>query len=193
MPTENLTAPMPPMLAYTIHSPVSNNDNIRIMVGQAPNTTYIVPNVPNDAMYFYFLDRMNPRNKVFELVIPGNQNTAVPTVLQQYMSNPGLIFGMVTKSILLTHVPQGALFQYLLSYGASRALTAVEQLNAQGACGFYGWFTFAMTGQAGPRTPYPPATYEAGSFYHAALLELALMPDSKGNPPYGVYDHHAWE
>ena len=184
---------MPPMLAYTIHSSMSNNDNIRIIVGQHPNTTYIVPNIPNDSMYFYFLDNMNPRNKVFELSIPGNQNTAVPTGLDQYMKNPNLIFGMVTRSLALTHVPQGALFQYLMSYGAGRGLTAVEQLNAQGACGFYGWFSYAITGPGGPRTPIPPPVYEVSSLHHAALLELALMPLPNGNPPYSVYDHHAWE
>jgi hypothetical protein len=184
---------MPAMLAYTVRAALASNDSWWVSIGQGSSVTHIRPTIPDDSYWFYFLDRKDPRNKVFELSVPGKNNTTIPAGLDQYMANPDLIFGLLTRSLLIIHVPQGAFYDYLAQYGAGRQLTAMEQLNAQGSCGTYGWVSYILTGQGGPRNgPFPPPTYEVGSLYRAALLEMSLMPMANGQPPYSICDSHTF-
>jgi hypothetical protein len=184
---------MTQMLAYTVRSALASNDSWWVSVGQGASVTYFRPTIPDDSYWFYFLDRQNPRTKVFDLSVPGTNNTTVPAGLDQYMSNANLIFGLLTRSLLITHVPQGAFYDYLAQYGAARKLTAMEQLNAQGACGSYGWVSYILTGQGGPRNvPFPPPSYEVGELLHPALLEVSLASLPNGNPPYSIRDEHTF-
>jgi hypothetical protein len=182
---------MPNMLAYTIKGGISSGDYPVVYVGQhAAKKAFAPANPTDDSYWFYFLDANNPTSKVYDLVVPGSQNAVVPAGIQTYMNNPGLLFGVATQYLSTLHVPQGALYTYLESYGAGRQLQLLEQVNASMGCGYFGWVSYALIGQCGPRGgPYPPPpSYDTGSLQHGALLEYSLMPLPNGQPPYSICD-----
>ena len=182
---------MPPMLAYTIKGGITSNDYPQIYIGQRSATKTFVPsNRLDDSYWFYFLDASNPQNKVYDITVPGSANTAVPAGLDTYMSNPGLLFGVVTQYLNTLHLPQGALYTFLTTYGAGRALGKLEQITATMNCGYFGRMSYALIGQGGPRGGTNPALpgYEASSLNHGALIEVSLMPQMNGQPPYSICD-----
>ena len=67
--------------------------------------------------------------------MPGIQNSTVPAGLDAYMSKPGYLFALVTQYLSTLHVPQGELYDYLVSHGAGRELQRLEQINTSLGCG----------------------------------------------------------
>jgi hypothetical protein len=186
---------MPKMLAYTIKGGLRSGDTPAIHIGQGSGAkTFSPSNRLDDSYWFYFLDRSNPQTKVFDVVIPGTSNTLVPSGIDTYMSNPGLLFGVVTQNLSTLHVPQGALYTYLAGYGAGRALQMLEQITVTMNCGYFGSMSYALIGQGGPRGgPLPPPpSYETSSLYNAALIEMSLMPQMNGQPPYSICDSYTF-
>jgi hypothetical protein len=102
-------AGMPPMLAYTIRSPIKTGATPFIRVGQGNSAQVVRPNqTPADNSYWIvILDATKPATKVQEWVVPGQNNTTVPSNLDQYMSNPGYLFAVVTQVLANSSVPQG--------------------------------------------------------------------------------------
>ena len=190
----NIHAPnmpnMPPMLAFTVKSGIMSNDIPRVYIGQHPTHQINPSNYADDSYWFFFLDASNPKNKVHEVLLPGTSNTTVPSGIQTYMDNPGLLFGVVTQHLSTLHVPQGALYTFLTTYGAGRKLQQLEQLNVTLGCGSFGWVSYALIGQGGPRggQNIPPPSYDGGSFRHDTILQYSLMPLSNGQPPYSICD-----
>jgi hypothetical protein len=182
---------MPNMLAYTIKGGLVSGDYPQIYIGQGSSKQTFTPSNPtNDSYWFYFLDASNPKSKVHDVVVPGSANSTVPAGIDTYMSNPGLLFGVATQNLSTLHVPQGALYNYLASYGAGLALQKLEQINSSMSCGYFGNVSYALIGQGGPRggpNP-PPPSYDAGSLFNLALLEVSLMPQMNGQPPYSICD-----
>lgn len=182
---------MPNMLAYTIRGSFYQNSPPLIVIGQGTNRTSFTPSAPvDDSYWFIFFDQNNPRTKVKEFIIPGNQNTAVPAGLDTYMSNPQYIFAMATQYISLLHIPQGDFFDYLMKYGAGRELQRIEQLNSTLGCGSLSRPNYILTGQGGPRggKNIPPPSYELGSIATTMYLTMSLMPMPNGQPPYSICD-----
>jgi hypothetical protein len=186
---------MPPMLAYSIKSGLMPTYYPQAIVGQGTSRKSFYPNNPqNDMYWFYFLDAANPDTKVYDVVIPGSSNSSVPAGLDTYMNNPGLLFGVVTYCLETIHVPQGPLYSFLATYGAGRELQKLEQLNVTIGCGSYGNVSYVLIGQGGPRGgPLPPPpSYELGSFTHDVVLQLSLMPQMNGQPPYSLCDSYTF-
>lgn len=182
-------AQMPNMLAYTIKGGLNNGDYPVVYVGQGTNKKAFAPSSPaNDTYWFYFLDASNPYTKVYDVLVPGANNSSVPSGLQTYMDNPGLLFGIVTQNLSTLHVPQGALYDFFVKYGAGRALQKLEQITTSMGCGYFGSMTYALIGQGGPRGPIPLPAYEDSSLQHAVVLEFSLMPQMNGQPPYSICD-----
>jgi hypothetical protein len=186
--------PMPPMLAYTIKGSLIQYEYPTVVIGQGSGQVAFFPNnPPNDIYWFYFLDASNPKVKVYDVVVPGSANTNVPSGLDTYLNNPGLLFGVVTYGLSTLHVPQGALYKFLATYGAGRELQKLEQLNVTLSCGSYGGVSYILTGQGGPRGgSVPPPSYEAGSFNNAVVIEMSLMPQMNGQPPYSLCDSYTF-
>jgi hypothetical protein len=184
---------MPPMLAYTVRSQVVHGSAPWIRVGQGNSSKIVQPSQPADGSYWIvILDAKNPASKVQEWVIPGMNNTTVPSGLDQYMHNPGYIFAVVTQTLANTSVPQGAFYDYLAAHGAGRELQRLEQIssNTQTGYGLYSVVSYILTGQGGP--PGQPA-YETGSFSaDPALLLMSLMPQPSGQPPYSVCNSYTF-
>ena len=84
---------MPPMLAYTIRSPIQTGATPWIRVGQGNSAQVVRPNqTPADNSYWIvILDANKPATKVQERVVPGMNNTTLPGDLPQYMNNPGYL------------------------------------------------------------------------------------------------------
>jgi hypothetical protein len=184
-------AQMPNMLAYTIKGGLQAGDYPQIFIGQGSGKKMFAPaNPTNDSYWFFFLDRNNPHNKVYDVVVPGSNNTTVPAGIDTYMSNPNLLFGVATQNLSTLHVPQGALYAYLAQHGAGRALQRLEQVNSSMGCGYFGRMSYTLIGQGGPRVGPnpPPPSYDAESIQHATLITMSLMPQMNGQPPYSICD-----
>lgn len=189
--------PMPPMLAYTILGSLASGGWPSIAIGQGPGGGHVRlrPNAPvDDSYWIVILDRNDPRKKVQEFIVPGQNNTTVPAGLDTYMSNPGYLFAIVTQYLSTLHVPQGAFYDYLAKFGAGRELQRLEQINTSIGCGSISRLSYLLTGQCGPRDGKypPPPSYELGSSLHAGLLLMSLMPMMNGKPPYAICDSNTF-
>jgi hypothetical protein len=187
------TTGMPPMLAYTIRSPIQSGAQPWIRVGQGNSAQVVVPNQtpPDNSYWFVILDANKPATKVQEWIVPGQNNTMLPSDIAQYMSNPGYLFAVVTQVLANSSVPQGAFYGYLASHGAGRELQKLEQVSSNTQTG-YGLFTrvsYILTGQCGPTIN---VAYERSSFTDAALLLMSLMPLPNGQPPYSICDSYTF-
>jgi hypothetical protein len=186
-------AGMPPMLAYTIRSPIQSGAQPWIRVGQGNSAQVVIPNQtpPDNSYWFVILDANKPATKVQEWIVPGQNNTMLPSDIAQYMSNPGYLFAVVTQTLANSSVPQGAFYGYLASHGAGRELQKLEQVSSNTQTG-YGLFTrvsYILTGQCGPTIN---VAYEVSSFTDAALLLMSLMPLPNGQPPYSICDSYTF-
>jgi hypothetical protein len=181
------------MLAYTIRSPIQTGATPWIRVGQGNSAQVVRPDqTPADNSYwFVILDANKPATKVKDWVVPGLNNTMLPSDIAQYMSNPGYLFAVVTQVLANSSVPQGAFYGYLASHGAGRELQKLEQVSSNTQTG-YGLFTrvsYILTGQCGPTIN---VAYERSSFTDAALLLMSLMPLPNGQPPYSICDSYTF-
>jgi hypothetical protein len=175
---------MPPMLAYSIIGSLNSNSVPEIVIGQGPSKKYLKPDTPaDDSYWFCILDASNPTNKVKEFVVAGSNNAVVPTGLDAYMSNPAYIFAVVTQYLSTLHVPQGALYTYLVQHGAGRELQRLEQINTSLGCGSISRMSYLLTAQGGSTFGY-----EQGSTKQNVMLLMSLMPRSNGQPPYNICD-----
>jgi hypothetical protein len=183
-------AGMPPMLAYTIRSPIQTGATPFIRIGQGQSAQVVRPNQPADLSYWIvILDANKPATKVQEWVV--QNNTIVPSNLDQYMSNPGYLFAVVTQVLSNSQVPQGAFYDYLAAHGAGRELQKLEQISSHTQTG-YGLFSrvsYILTGQCGATGN---VAYERSSFTDAALLLMSLMPLPNGQPPYTICDSYTF-
>jgi hypothetical protein len=181
-------AGMPPMLAYTLRAPIQANTGVaQLTVGQGSTAQVIKPSQPQDYSYWIvILDASKPTAKLQEWVV--QSNNAIPTGLDQYMSNPKYLFAVVTQN-LTSNVPQGAWYDYLTAHGAGRELQKLEQISAYTAppYGLVSRVAYVLTGQCGTGG----IAYEHGSFTEAAILELSLMPLPSG-PPYSICDSYTF-
>lgn len=181
---------MPPMLAYTIQGSLNPNAAPRITIGQGPTKKLVTPNAPAaDSYWIVILDANNPTNKVQEFIVPGQNNTAVPSGLDAYMSNPAYLFAVVTQYLSTLHVPQGDFYDYLAAHGAGRQLQRLEQVNTSLGCGSISYMSYALAGQAGAPNG---VAYESGSTSSAVLMLMSLMPLPNGQPPYSVCDSYTF-
>ena len=183
---------MPPMLAYTIRSPVNAGAVSYIRIGQGSSSQVVKPSQPADNSYWIvILDAKQPTTKVQEWVIPGQNNTTVPGNLDEYMHNPGYFFAVVTQILNNSYVPQGAFYDYLAEHGAGRELQKLEQISSHTQTG-YGLYTnvsYILTGQGGPPGQI---AYERAGLSDSALLLMSLMPTPSGQPPYSICDSYTF-
>ena len=186
---------MPPMLAYTLVAATNSGLPPRALVGIGAQTARFSPANPQDDSYwFLFIDVNNPRNKVADFVVPGQNNSTVPPNVDQYMSNLNCIFFVATQYLGMNHVPQGPFFDYLTKYGAGRELQRIEQFNSVFGCGGIGRPLYMLTGQGGPRggTNPPLASFEKASFAAVDYILMSLMPQMNGQPPYSLCESYTW-
>jgi hypothetical protein len=180
---------MPPMLAYTLRAPIQPNTGAaQIAVGQGSSAQVLRPGQPQDMSYWIvILDANKPTAKLWETVTQNNK--AIPTGLDQYMSNPAYLFAVVTQTLGSGQVPQGAFYDYLTAHGAGRELQKLEQISAYTAppYGLVSRVAYVLTGQCGSGG----IAYERGSFTEPAVLEVSLMPLPSG-PPYSICDSYTF-
>lgn len=186
---------MPNMLAYTIRGSFNPNTVPYIVIGQGASKAIIKPTAPQESSYWWvILDVTNPKNMVKDFTVPSTNNTTVPAGLDAYMSSPQYIFAMVTQFLAMNNIPQGDLYDYLVKYGAGRALGRIEQLGSAFGCGAISRPSYILTGQGGPRGPkdIPPPSYEMGSVDLTMILTMSLMPMPDGKPPYSICDSNTF-
>ena len=181
---------MPPMLAYTLRAPIQTNAGYALIrIGQGSSAQVLIPNQPKDMTYwFVILDANKPASIVQQWVVQDNKT--VPSDLDKYMSNPAYLFAVVTQVLANGQVPQGPFYDYLTAHGAGRELQKLEQISSYTAppYGLFARVSYALTGQGGPGG----IAYERSSFSEPALLELSLMPQMNGQPPYSICDSYTF-
>ena len=182
---------MPPMLAYTLRAPIQTNAGYAfIRIGQGSSVQTLGPNGAKDqSWWFVILDANKPATIVQQWVTPSNN--AIPTGLDQYMTNPGYLFAVVTQVLGVSGVPQGAFYDYLVAHGAGRELQKLEQISSYTVVpyGLFPYVSYVLTGQCGGT---PSNAYERSSFTDTTLLLLSLMPMPNGQPPYSICDSYTF-
>lgn len=185
-------------LAYTITSTGKENVKPSVVIGAGSNATYLQPaNPQNDSYWIVVLDAKNPRQKVKEWIVPGQNHSTVPGGIDTYMNDPDYIFVVTTQYLATYNVPQGAFYDFLVKYGAARELEKLEQLYATLSYGTYGRVGYILTGPCGPRVPVPPVGYEVANYTstanYAAILMMSLESMPSGAPPYGISNRYSWK
>ena len=184
------TAGMPPMLAYTLRAPIQTGTGTALIkVGQGSSAQSLTPNAAKDTTYWIaILDANKPTTIVQQWVIQDNKT--VPSGLDQYMTNPGYLFAVVTQVLGSGQVPQGPFYDYLTAHGAGRELQKLEQISSytDPPYGLVARVSYILTGQCGSGG----IAYEHGSFTEASVLELSLMPMANGQPPYSICDAYTF-
>jgi hypothetical protein len=167
----------PTMLAYNLTSTLNTTFVPTIGIGQGTDHQLLTPGAPLDNSYWFcILDAKNPYQKVNELIVPGANNSVVPPALDAYMKNPSVIVALLTQNLRCTQVPQGALYNLLVSHGAGRELQRLEQLNATRGCGSAFSVSYVLTTQGGANFGY-----EKGSETERVRYLMSLMSN------FGVY------
>ena len=185
-------AGMPPMLAYTIRAPLQTGVSPFIRIGQGQSAQVLRPNKPvDDSYWIVIMDANKPATKVHEWIVPGQDNTTVPSDLDQYMRNPGYLFAVVTQYLSNYHVPQGVFYDYLAAHGAGRELQKLEQISpyTDVPYGLFGRVSYILTGQCGSGSNI---AYERSSYTEPAVLLMSLMPQANGQPPYSICDSYTF-
>jgi len=181
---------MPPMLAYTLRAPIQTNAGYALIrIGQGSSAQVLTPNQPKDMTYWIvILDANKPASIVQQWVVQDNKT--VPSDLDKYMSNPAYLFAVVTQVLANGQVPQGPFYDYLTAHGAGRELQKLEQLSSYTLppYGLFARVSYVLTGQCGPGG----IAYERGSFTDPGVLELSLMPQMNGQPPYSICDSYTF-
>jgi hypothetical protein len=184
----------PTMLGYSITSSTTQPQPPFIVVGVRGNSSYVAPASAQPGCYWIvILSAANPKQKIKEWVIPAKDHSTVPPGIETFMNNPDYIFAVTTWWVGSSQVPQGAFYDFLVKYGASRELQKLEQINVLTFCGSFSSVSYILTGQCGPRTPAPPPSYEASSAYFSTEAILLLSLESLPNgPPYGIVNTYTW-
>jgi hypothetical protein len=181
---------MPPMLAFTLQAYANPGISPSAVIGQGSTKKWLKPNAPQDDSYWIaILDATDPTNKVQEFVVPGSNNSAVPSGLDQYMKSPNYLFVLATQYLSTLHVPQGAWYSYLVSHGAGRQLQRLEQVNTSLGCGSISHMTYILTGQCGPP---PNVAYEFGSPVGGGILVLMSLMEGPNGPPFSICDSNTF-
>jgi hypothetical protein len=181
---------MPPMLAYTLRAPIQGNTGTALIrVGQGSSGQSLTPNAAKDQSYwFVILDANKPASIVQQLVTQDNKT--VPSGFDNYMNNPAYLFAVVTQVLSNGQVPQGLLYAFLTAHGAGRELQKLEQISSYTypPYGLVPRVSYVLTGQGGSGG----IAYERGSFTEPGVLELSLMPQMNGQPPYSICDSYTF-
>ena len=192
--------PTPTMLAYTIQSYMQSSsspgEGPSVTVGIRPDAITMRPDKPQaDSYWIVCFSRNNPRQKVKEWIIPGQNASTVPADLETYFSDPANIFAVSTHYLNTYHVPQGAFYDFLVKYGAGRELQKLEQVAAVLGSGFYGVVHYILTAQGGQRVPGPPQpSYEISDYHNIAqVMMMSLMPMPDGSPAYTIRDSYTFK
>ena len=189
--------PTPPTLAYTISSwsqPSSIGECPFLIVGGGRDSTTMRPAKPQaDSYWIVCISRNNPRQKVKDWLVPGQNSSTVPADIDTYFSDPSNLFAVATQLLNTGHVPQGAFYDFLAKYGAGRELQKLKQLNTVLGSSPYGVVNYVLTGQGGPRGP-GMISYESSNYYPTAIvMMMSLMPMPDGKPPYSISDTYTFD
>ena len=181
---------MPPMLAYTLRAPIqAGAGTALIKIGQGSSVQTLTPNGAKDMTYWIvILDANKPASIVQQWVTQDNKNP--PSNIDNWMKNPAYLFAVVTQVLGSGQVPQGPLYDYLTAHGAGRELQKLEQISTYTLppYGLFGRVSYILTGQCGPGG----IAYERGSFTEPGVLEMSLMPQMNGQPPYSICDSYTF-
>jgi len=125
------------------------------------STQYKSPAVENLSFWFSVYDR-STLAQVFSVVQDAHKSDVVPPDLAGKYNTPQYFLVLATTGLYSFYLPGGALYNFLVSNGASTQLKWLIQANKQVGCGAFGPMTYALAGVLGPGQPTHPRV-ELGS------------------------------
>jgi hypothetical protein len=183
------------MLAFTIQGGGASDLMPGIGIGYPDNTTAaIVPrttkaDLPDEFYWVCLLDNYRPGLIIVDFIIDGSNYSTVPPKLDAALSDPEIIFVVVTKSLSLQHVPKGDFYNLLVKYGAGPELQRLNQLSTTLYPGGFKRAGYVLTGAGGKRGgTFSPPSYEASTITEPATIVAMSLMQSSGQQPYTLID-----
>jgi len=102
----------------------------------------------------------------------------VPAAVSTYANNGQYLLILLTAAVTINKVPQGALYQFLESAGASTQLARLEQINLALSCGVFTQMSYVLVGQmaSGSGSGFEASSVGQTGDSLGAVLTLQLLP-----------------
>ena len=161
----------PATVPLTVSSSQAVGTDVAVVIG----SNYVTPpsNWPNS--YWYLVVDRTTLQVVVNLASPDPAD--VPAAVSSYANNSQYMLIFLSGGITINMVPQGALYQFLVSSGASTQLARLEQINLALSCGIFARMSYVLVGQMASGSG---SGFEASSLIQSdslgALLTLQLLP-----------------
>lgn len=97
----------------------------------------------------YWIVVLNRQTLKVELNMTTKDNASVPTQLQAYLGNTNYILLLSTQNLGSAYLPQGALYNLLVSEGAGVQLKRLEQIYETLNCGTWGFMAYSFAAVLG--------------------------------------------
>ncbi len=127
----------------TIQTSIYHNYGSIIVIG----SNHLYAKSSNDSCYWIvILDRLDlsvKENFTF------TDNSAIPSQLNPYLGNTRFIMILNTQNLASNNLPQGKLYDFLISEGAGSALNKAEQVFEALNCGTFGAMGYTLTAVLG--------------------------------------------
>jgi hypothetical protein len=155
----------------TIQTAGSLNLNGQIVIGQNQLT---LDYMTSNCYWYVVIDRTN-LNVVANFNTKDNSN--VPSQLAPYQGNSQYIMILSTQGLGTMFLPQGALYNFLVSEGAGSQLNRAEQIFEALNCGYWGYLNYCFVTVLGQDT----IGFENLDYSSALVSTFSLVPVTVGS------------
>lgn len=161
----------PAFVPLTVSSGQTSQRMVAVAIG---NTTMEPPSNWANSYWYLVVDRTTLK-VVVSVLSPDPAD--VPAAVSAYATNSQYLLVFLSAGVTINRVPQGALYQFLESAGASAQLARLEQVNLQLSCGIFSQMSYVLVGQMASGSG---SGFEASSLSQSdslgAVLTVQLLP-----------------
>lgn len=161
----------PASVPLTVCSGQTSGTEVAAVIGS--NRVTPPSNWPNS--YWYLVVDRTSLQVVVNVASPDPAD--VPAAVSAYANNSQYMLIFLSSGITINLVPQGALYQFLVSTGASTQLARLEQINLALSSGTFTHMSYVLVGQMASGSG---SGFEASSLIQSdslgAVLTLQLLP-----------------
>jgi hypothetical protein len=172
----------PAIVPMTIAAPLQQNYQQGIYIGNRPNVqVFNIPNAGGNQIWLSVFDRRTLK-QVFS---SSSSNTStVPAGIQQYVGDSNYMLVVASYDLHSDNLPQGDLYNLLVSNGSGSQLTRLEQINEQMSCGEIGHIAYILVNVLNTGVPgFEENSIDQGS-PQGAIMTLGLLPTTVNGVTY---------
>ncbi len=130
----------------------------------------------------YWIVVLNRQSLKVELNMTTQDNSSIPAQLQSYLGNTNYILFFNSQNLGSAYLPQGALYNLLVSEGAGAQLRRLEQVYETLNCGTWGFMAYSFVAVLGNDGG---SALEDSTIMNGALLHtIELSPIDIGGTNY---------